>query len=382
MAPGLDFKLGRQTAVWGTSDFFNPTNVLNARDFYDPLTFGRPISNQMILARYQTPIDLSFTAIYIPVFRPSRLPTTAPAAFSGGATVADPRDQRALADLQAFQANTQETFGFPINNTVVPLPKPPAPTIQNGMAGAKIKGSFLNIDASLSYAYAYWDLPSPTHATVTTLREQAPGSFLPSRVDTVTVIDLTYPRFHMVGLDFTTSIEKLGGLGFWGEIGLFIPEAVNFSVDYGPDADATLLQSLYGRALPCSEARPCPVIRKTPFVKATAGLDYTFAKWLYVNAQYIYGFVDEFGTDFLKHYLMSNIDIKPFGEDYTLRLSGVVNLAADASAVLFPALILKPFAGLEIYAGALLFIAKSSTHKFGKPENGSSQVFLRCRFSF
>src|SRR5262249_42872711 len=155
--PGLDLKLGRQTAVWGTGDMFNPTNVLNARDFYDPLLFGRPISNQMILARYQTPVDLSFTAIYVPVFRPARLPTTAPPALAGGATVADPRDQAALGQLDQFQRDLQGKLGISINNTIVPQPVTPPVTIQNGMAGGKIKGSFLNIDASLSYAYTYWD---------------------------------------------------------------------------------------------------------------------------------------------------------------------------------------------------------------------------------
>lgn len=389
IAPGLDLKLGRQTAVWGTGDLFNPTNVLNGRDFYDPLLFGRPISNQMILARYQTPIDLSFTAIYIPVFRPARLPTTAPAAFDGGAPVVDPKDAKALADLRDFQNNVEQNFGFPIVNTIVPVPKTPPVTIQNGMAAGKIKASFLNIDASLSYAYAFWDLPVAKAGTVSTVQTRTDSTaLLPSRVDSVTTIELTYPRFHMIGLDFSTSIEPLGGLGFWGEIGLFIPErAVNFAINYGSDDDKTLLTSLYGKALPCDEAKPCPTLRATPFVKATVGLDYTFTKWLYANAQYLYGFVDEFGAGTLNHYVVANVDIKPFGEDYTLRLASAIQLQppngpVGASAVAFPALILKPFPGLEMYLGGIFFLAKNSTDKFGRPENGSTQIFLRVRFSF
>jgi hypothetical protein len=58
----------------------------------------------------------------------------------------------------------------------------------------------------------------------------------------------------MAGFDFTTSIEALGGLGLWGEIGLFIPErGIDFSIDYGAEADTALLSSLYGRALPCND---------------------------------------------------------------------------------------------------------------------------------
>jgi hypothetical protein len=351
--------------------------VLNARDFYDPLLFGRPIHNEMILARYQTPIDLSFTAIYIPVFRPARLPTTAPAAFAGGATVANARDQSALADLQAFQGAAQQNLGFPIQNAVIPVPNPPPFLIQNGTAAAKVNGSFLNIDASLSYAYTHWDLPMPKSATVNTVQtRENPSQLLPSRVDTTTQIELVYPRYHMVGADFSTSIEPLGGLG------LFIPETnIDLAINYGADADQALLKSLYGKDLPCNDQRPCAVLKKQPFVKATVGMDYTIAKWLYVNAQYLYGFVDEFGADYLKHYLVATIDIRPFGDQYTLRLAGVVNLASNASAVAFPALILKPYPGLELYLGGLIFLG-GANDKFGKPENGSTQVFFRARFSF
>lgn len=369
---GLDLKLGRQAVVWGTGDMFNPTNVINARDFYDPLLFGRPISNEMVLLRYQTPIDLSFMAVYIPFFRPARLPTTAGAAFAGGATVADRADTNAIARLNAFQ-ETFSNFG-PINNTIALNPNVPGPLLQNGMAAAKVRGSVANIDMSLSYLYGRWDLPSPSRARVDMTMQMGPGG-LPAGVDTITTVDLVYPRMHMIGADFSTSIEPLGGLGVWAEAGVFFPEAVNFVIEH-PD----LLRQFYPDQLPCEANNPCPVVRSTPFVKATVGLDYTFFQRVYLNAQYLYGFVDEFGVDFLKHYVVGTLDIKPFGDAYTLRLAGVLNLN-DQSAVAFPALVLKPYPGLELYLGGLIF-AGQRTQKFGKPENGTTQVFFRTRFSF
>ena len=67
-------------------------------------------------------------------------------------------------------------------------------------------------------------------------------------------------------------------------------------------------------------------MRSTPFPKLTVGMDYTFTKWLYANVQYLYGFVDEFGIDFLHSYLVGDLDFKPFGESYLLRLAGVVKV--------------------------------------------------------
>ena len=70
-----------QVVVWGTSDLFNPTNNLNPRDFYDPLLFGKSMGfTEMLNFKYSTPFDLSIQAIYVPVFRPARLPTEAPTA--------------------------------------------------------------------------------------------------------------------------------------------------------------------------------------------------------------------------------------------------------------------------------------------------------------
>jgi hypothetical protein len=370
---GFDLKIGRQTVVWGTGDFFNPTNNINARDFYDPLLFGRPMGNQMVLARYQTPIDLNFTAMYIPVFRPARLPTTANAAFAGGATVASSRDQRAIQDLNDFQASLMG-FGS-VNNTLNLNPIVPGTFADNAMAAFKMAGTLKTVDFSLSYLYGRWDLPTPQSATAVATINVPPGATLPDRTDVTTTVNLVYPRMHVIGADMSTSIEALGGLGVWAEAAVFFPQRVDFTIQ-----TPAVVQSLYPTALPCSETAPCPVVRSTPFVKATVGFDYTFFKRVYLNAQYLYGFVDEFGADFLKHYAVANVDIKPFGDAYTLRLAGVVNMN-DASVVAFPALILKPYAGVEIYLGGLIF-AGTPKQKFGRPENGSTQAFFRTRFSF
>jgi hypothetical protein len=363
---GLDLRIGRQVVVWGTGDLFNPTNNLNPRDFYDPLLFGKSMGTEMIKVKYATPFDLSIEAIYEPVFRPARLPTEAPAAFdTSGVPVANASDAAAFDRLRAFQ-NSFSAYGT-ITNSYDLHPLMPSPTFGNGNAAVKVAGHVLSTDFSFSYLYGRWDLPVANAV-------QPDLTLGTGTVSNVSHVNLVYPRMHVLGADMSTSIDKLGGLGLWAELAVVIPQAENLVFTAPP-----LLTAIYG-ATPCPASAPCPVVRSTPFPKLTVGTDYTFTKWLYVNLQYLYGFVDEFGIDFLHSYLVGDVDFKPFGEDYLLRLAGVVNLN-DGSVVAYPEITVKAYSGVAIDIGALIFAGAKNT-KFWNPDVGSTQLFLRGRLSF
>lgn len=363
---GLELRLGQQVVVWGTGDFFNPTNNINPRDFYDPLQFGRPMGTQMAMLRYQGSLPISFQLIYIPVFRPARLPPEALAGFTTDVLpLANAQDRTDLRELDEFQRSLSG-FGT-ITNTIEPYPVLPRADLSQGNYAAKLGAALFDIDMSLSYVYGRWDLPIANRVDpIVTL---SPGA-----VDTLTRVQLIYPRMHVIGFDFSTSLDFLGGLGLWGEVAVFVPQGVNLRINH-PD-----LLRLLRPTLPCDSARGCVVVRDQPFVKATVGFDYSFTKHLYLNAQYLYGFVDEFGSDFVNHYAVVTSDIKPFGDDVFLRLVGVFNLN-DGSVVAYPVLIAKLYTAVELQGGALLFLG-NPTQKFGKPEVGNSQVFVRARLSF
>ena len=77
---------------------------------------------------------------------------------------------------------------------------------------------------------------------------------------------------------------------------------------------------------------------KGSFVKATVGMDYSPTSWLYINVQYLRGFLDEFGSD--NHRTTSLPEWISLARDVVLiRLLNIFNLD-DQSFVLFPALIL------------------------------------------
>lgn len=368
LVKGIDLRIGRQVVVWGTSDLFNPTNNLNPRDFYDPLLFGKSMGTEMVSLKYSTPFDLSIEAIYEPVFRPARLPVEAPAAFNTSVPVANRSDQQLFDDLRAFQ-NSLQGFGTVTNSFDLRPVVPPA-TLKNGNAAVKVAGHVLGTDFSLSYLYGRWDLPVANAVTADLTLASSPTGV----TSNVSHVNLVYPRMHVLGADMSTSLDKLGGLGLWAELAVIFPQEE--SLTFTPPA---ILTQLYG-ATPCPQNAPCPVVRSTPFPKLTVGMDYTFTKWLYANVQYLYGFVDEFGIDFLHSYIVGDIDFKPFGESYLLRLAGVVNLN-DGSVVAYPELTVKAYSGVAIDLGALIF-AGSKNSKFWNPDVGSTQLFLRGRLSF
>jgi hypothetical protein len=167
-----------------------------------------------------------------------------------------------------------------------------------------------------------------------------------------------------LGFDMTTSIRALGGLGLWVEGAVVFHDELATRVDLGAGLPPLLLRE--------QEAGQ--------FLKLTAGIDYTFNKYLYANAQYLHGFVDEFGARMVQDYVVAGVDIKNASETVLLRLFGVLNLQ-DHSHIVYPALVLKPWGGSEFEVGAFLYGGQPNT-KFGGLESGSNLFLVRGRVSF
>ena len=178
-------------------------------------------------------------------------------------------------------------------------------------------------------------------------------------------VEIGYPEMQAFGFDMTTSVPFLKGLGLWVEGALVFHDDLKTTIDLGggPALAQTLFEGKAGN-----------------FLKLTAGMDYSFTKQLYMNVQYLHGFVDEFGSRQLGDYVVAGIDIKSKSEKVLLRLFGVVNLQ-DGSHVYFPSLILKPWGASEFQVGALLYGGEPGT-KFGGLESGSNLFFVKGRISF
>ena len=342
---GLDLRAGRQVIRWGTADQFNPTNNLNPLDLRDPLLFGQNLANNAIKLDYNLGKDVVLTGVWVPVFRTTQLP------LFGLKVLSDPAAAR-----RRFGPSLLDSFGDPValgiqydlrTNT-------PETSLRNSMAAAKVAFKLLGMDLSLSYFKGRFHTPRP---------EVIKPSIVAGK--TSVQVEIGYPEMQAFGFDMTTSVPFLKGLGLWVEGALVFHDDLKTTIDLGggPALAQTLFEGKAGN-----------------FLKLTAGMDYSFTKQLYMNVQYLHGFVDEFGSRQLGDYVVAGIDIKSKSEKVLLRLFGVVNLQ-DGSHVYFPSLILKPWGASEFQVGALLYGGEPGT-KFGGLESGSNLFFVKGRISF
>ena len=370
---GLDIRLGRQQIIWGSADRFHAVGQLNPLDLEDPFLFGQVIANEMLVVAFRPDWafgdeeeeeywldDLSLVLAFVPWFRPAQLPRSGGLAFTKQSEFRTRATTPLLRQLVTTQQNLQDNAGWTFDYDVVV--QEPELALENSMFGARLGFNLLDVDVGFTYFRGFEDLPRAESITgVVTGGNHADA-----------VVTLTYPRVHVLGVDFATSLDFLGGLGFWGEV----------SVTLHDDLYRTVITNEVG--INAAEIE----FERGLFPKVIVGFDYSFTPWWYVNVQYLYGFVDEFGEGFQESYLVGGMDFK-IGQDLALiRMFTNVNLD-DGSFALFPQVTLTPWSGGEISVGALLYSRLFTAPKDRDPAKrfeteavGPSFLFLQTKASF
>ncbi len=433
--PGLDIKAGRQIVVWGTADKFNPTNNINSDDLEDRPLFTEPIANQMLVLEYAPLRDkLWFQGVYIPLFYPALLPPSAALALRDPQSLPPYVSQEDIDAIRYLQGFIRANPVF--NPRVLSHVQQPAPDFRNGQTAFKTGWKAGPIDMSASYYYGFHDIPLPylvrsqqlAAPNMDPMLDKAPEDRFWFQSD----VYMAYPRMHVAGLDFTTQLPFLGNMGFWGEAGLFIPNGRGTyrPLPFVPNADAGTCNEgdVSGRTFKMCTEFPiaidpypndgvaAPISKLTgytagatsggashPFVKSTIGVDYTAGKHVYLQAQYLHGFIDEFGAGHMGDYLVGGTDLIFFGRHLVFRTFAVVDFPRldkslprsntgpyaivgfnddKASVVVAPDLIIVPpwgFATFEL--GGFAFFGRYDT-KFGQPATGSSIVYFKVTGQF
>jgi uncharacterized protein DUF1302 len=397
IAPKLDLRIGRQVVVWGTADKFNPTNNLNTLDLSDPLLFGKALANNMVRADWNPWGDLILTAVWVPIFRPAQLPRTAPLAVTQATRPAPVQEYDIRRQLGLFASL------YP-PSTINVLTMQPDPSIQNSQVGVRLAGRVLGNDVSLSYYHGRWGIPTP--------------AWVINKPNGVVDATVMWPRVDVLGADIAGSFEKLKGLGYWAEVGVFFPQKITYGiynelfgghdpVTFQPNGMTDMNGNpKYNLITSYPEAQRGTVISSTPFVKLTAGVDFTWNKFLYSNLQYVYGFIDEFGSGQqcyarpgsmigdaprcearIGHYLVVGSDLKLFSDQLLIRVFGAFKIPQVGdedpkfAAVLFPQIAWAVWDATELSVGAFVFLGDRDT-KFGDPAAGASEIFAKARFTY
>lgn len=417
--PRFDLRLGRQTVPWGAADKFNPISNLNTLDLSDPLLFGRALANNMIRADWNPIGDLQMTAVLVPVFRPAQLPRTAPFALLDPLRPAPLLDQGVRAALDNERA-VYVPVKDPVTGVLLPAGRTltveadvlaPEVSAANMQAGARVAWKLGGQDMGLSYYHGRFGIPVPAWSVSTGTLDQ-----------NVTLTQLIYPRMDMAGVEMAGSIERLGGMGYWIEAAVFFPGEVRMALYDAITSPAAPRPMQYVKAadgryyrntLPVGAQADRPlVVDSTPFPKATIGADYAFGGRLYVNIQYVHGFIDEFGGGRVARprkdaidvaaqprvearigdYVVAGVDLKLLNERLLMRLFGVLKLPSidlqtmlwddwAPTGVLFPQIVWNVFDGTELMVGSFVMLGDRST-KFGDPAAGATEVFVRGKVSF
>jgi hypothetical protein len=397
--PYVDFRLGRQVMKWGSADIFNPTSVLNPYDLEDPLKFGEAIATEMASMRWSAPWyiegeedtifeEFSLTVAVVPIFRPGMLPDSALYVFTDSTVFQRYADSQTLLDLIGLQKAYEEGGGDILFDVGVDSPDA---SLKNMQYGARVGWTLFGVDMGLMAYQGFDDIARAERVDANAPRRDPmalsddagkPITGVPDPLknidatmemvatipsyegyDVLTEIQLAFPRVQVLGADFSASIEPLGGLGVWAEAALTLHDALYRSIRYAN--------------YPYSIERE---LEKDSFLKITAGLDYSITSWWYTNLQYVHGFVDEFGRDKLKDYVVGGADLKAFQEKVLIRLFAILQLQ-DQSFLVYPQVTLDYWQDTKLSMGGLIF-AGAADSKFGGRETGSNTLYLRARYSF
>jgi len=336
----LDIRIGRQIITWGTADKLNPTSNISPDDLEDIFNFGEQLGTNAIKASYYWG-DVTFTGIFIPIFTPAVLPY---GNFSNAlSTQMDLPDGMTVRDLS--------------DNIVLPGTK----VSESSQYAFKAAFSLFDYDISLSYYNGRDDLPIAKKVTISPID-------LAGTVDIKT--ELFYPKIQVVGGDFAGTI---GSIGVWGEGALFFSEKVELDT-FIPTSVGLLSEKTL-------------ILDDKPYFKYVLGCDYTFNSGLYLNIQYIHGFMHERGSmlnDYLvfrfeKKFLNDELKIVPFGA--VLTVNDWNDIENNYGLVLGPfELIYYPSDNVELTLGAYILEGKGS-NMFSQIKKNDA-IYMKAKVSF
>lgn len=402
----MDIKIGRMIQTWGTVDMFNPTDNLNARDFSDPLNFTDKVPNQMIEIDLYPTDWLTIQAVWVPTFKPSQLPPSAALGFaldygpngcvSGFPAVPlDGPGRQALED--AFEMIGSDPCQMHVLTPQVRTVKP-GKGIENSQAALRAKFQAGPVDFSLSYYYGRFKFPVAytavadvaTNATTAANFVTDENEVDPTRTNVKYVAEVMFPRMQVIGADFAYSSDNQWVPGIKAEAALILPEKVDFAMMAFVDGD----RFPFNREGASIEILKTANVKSTPFVKASAGLDWSYGDWFYINVMYVRGFFDEFNDRYgLHNFFVAATEFKFLDNELQIRLSNVLD-CNDLSNMFYPQLTWIVAPAVELSLGYMHFFGDTKPKtddlvvdyalksRFGQKATGRNVAFFKGKVTW
>lgn len=387
----LDLSAGKQRITWGTADKLNPTDILNANDFSDPLNYGKKIPTAALNLNYSIPaVNGNIQFVYEPFSPVARLNAMMVSILDSRAKLGTVSNiAKNFASVNAASANWTETISTPAWHA------------SNFTIGTKISATLIGFDLSASYLTRLNDFPELVniHVDQEIYYNSMWDALLTPNVGTVTInsgdYNMSYYREHVIGFDLS---KDIGIVLLWAEASVtFQPEVKTTS---------TVTSHIYTNSAGTNAYwfdnvanTDIVVLSNEVYVKYTVGFDKTFGDSWYVNFQYNHGFFNERGNngaERLQDYLQLRFEKKFFSDKLKFALTGMANVnnfydaicTNDMGAYLTNnyglmgqfAISYIPFDDLTLEIGVNLFDGKDTT-TLGLMKD-YDMIFFRCDYMF
>jgi len=305
-AEGLDLKVGSQLVRWGTGDGYSPSDRVNPVDLEDPFFFDRrlPVPAAHLSYRFS---EFGLSATWLPFFTPGLM---ANSVFH----VAGTDVGTGAVDLQGGVSGDIPT----INAVTAKVVMPDQALDESGVA-LRAEWASSVADFALGWFYGRDSLPQLDGEVV-------PENFFSGGSMDIRVT-LAHPRFHMLAAEARAPL--FGGLSAWADVAVFLPTRTTAFITKDRLDDLERLNAI-------EQAPDGDIVGVVqtgdPYVTAVAGVDITLVELLYLNLQYVHGFLFERNADDPHHYLFAAIRLPSDDRFWEVELRGGVetNQAFDA----------------------------------------------------
>lgn len=375
----FDLSAGKKDVSWGMTDL-SSISILTPPDLanfvaFDPDYAGKripvPFASAVLNLPYETDFisETSFGFYYLFSIKPAPLP-------EGFSTIFKENSRSAMMGIISA---AQRSFiaGFPsmITNFGLPATYPveqemfrkseisvsqnislPRYSVDKAPFGLRFSTVLGGVDFLVSYERGYFPFPIATRVSNKVnlswyIEGNNPAKVGVSQAEVET--QFIYPEMKVIGGGFST---ELGGFTLMGELGYFIPQKVDASIQ----SEVSVKGSVGGQKLTSADRKEESIPLFDDFVKASFGIERSFGvlDGLFINIQYARGFFDEIGYTSeaveklgikknvfmspIQDYLILNVEQKFGREEFKVSLLSIFNVA-DFSEFMWSALFVPSF---------------------------------------
>lgn len=292
---GLDLRVGNQTIHWGTGDGFSPADRVNPYDLEDPLFFDRRLPVPAATLGYGWG-DLQLSASWLPFFTPSLL---------AGDLIETVTDQAADQNISFDDVEGD----VPTVRGTRTRTKLPEQTVAESAFALRAEWAARFADLALGYYYGRDSLPQISGEVV-------PEAFFSgSEVDLL--VHVRYPRLQMISAEARAPLGA--GITVWTDAVLVLPSRTAAYIAKSRFEDLERLNII--DAAPDHDVQ-AETQTGDPYVINLAGADVTLGDLVYVNLQYVRGFLFERDDTDLHHYGTLALRLPSGDSPWVLELRG------------------------------------------------------------